>query len=224
MPPIRRFELARPASLEVIDGDFAVEEEPRVRPKTVSRRVDQAGRISILKHRYHVGRHLSGEAVTIESSDGLLHVSHNGVVVATHARRHLIDDDDRMDRRAKVSRAAQPTKGGEVLRIVDKHGSISFAGIGYRVATGSSGPPSASASSPTRSRSPLTGRCSGPIVLVMTAPRSSAPSLSHEASPGRTAMVWHRYRSQSGTRVVNLHKTPGPGQVRTLLWSSSRMS
>ena len=132
-PPIRRFELAKPVSLEVIDGDIAFEEEPPPRPKTVSRRVDRAGRISILKHRYHVGRHLAGEAVTIESTNGLLHVSHNGVVVATHARRHLIDDDDKMDRRAKVSRAALPTKGGEVLRIVDKHGSISFAGTGYRV-------------------------------------------------------------------------------------------
>jgi len=133
VPPIRRFELARPASLEVIDGDVAVEEEPAPRPKRVTRRVDRAGRISILKHRYHVGRYLAGEAVTIESAGGLLHISHNGAVVATHARRHLIDDDDKMDRRAKVTRPAQPTKGAEVLRIVDKHGSISFAGTGYRV-------------------------------------------------------------------------------------------
>jgi transposase InsO family protein len=133
VPPIRRFELARPVALEVIDGDIAPVEEQTPRPRVVSRRVDRAGRISILKHRYHVGRHLTGEAVTIESADGLLHVSHNGVVVATHARRHLIDDDDKMDRRTKVARPAQPTKGGEVLRIVDKHGSISFAGSGYRV-------------------------------------------------------------------------------------------
>ena len=134
VPPIRRFELAGVASLEVIDGDVAVEEEPPPRPKTVSRRVDRAGRISILKHRYHVGRHHTGEAVTIESSDGLLHVSHNGTVVATHARRHLIDDDDKMDRRPRhARRPGPPTKGGEVLRIVDPHGSISFAGTAYRV-------------------------------------------------------------------------------------------
>jgi hypothetical protein len=63
----------------------------------------------------------------------LLHVSHNGTVVATHARRHLIDDDDKMDRRPTAARPSQPTKGGEVLRSVDKHGSISFAGTGYRV-------------------------------------------------------------------------------------------
>ena len=108
VPPIRRFELAKPAALEVIDGDIAIEEPPPPRPKTVSRRVDRAGRISILKHRYHVGRHLAGEAVTIESRDGLLHVTHNGVVVATHARRHLVDDDDRWtgDRR-QPSRAPQ---------------------------------------------------------------------------------------------------------------------
>jgi hypothetical protein len=134
VPPIRRFELARPATLEVIDGEVEVDEQAPARPKTVGRRVDHAGRISILKHRYHVGRHLVGEAVTVESADGLLHISHNGVVVATHARRHLIDDDDRMDRRPQhVRRPQQPTQGTEVLRIVDKHGSVSFAGTGYRV-------------------------------------------------------------------------------------------
>jgi transposase InsO family protein len=134
VPPIRRFELARPAALEVIDGDIAMEEEPAPRKKVVGRRVDRAGRISILKHRYHVGRHLAGEAVTVESADGLLLITHNGVVVATHARRHLIDDDDSMDRRPQhARRPAQPTKGSQVLRIVDNFGSISFAGTGYRV-------------------------------------------------------------------------------------------
>jgi hypothetical protein len=134
VPPIRRFELARPAALEVIDGDIASEQDPTPVKKTISRRVDRAGRISILKHRYHVGRHLTGEAVTIESADGLLHISHNGVVVATHARRHLIDDDDKMDRRPQQARRpAHPTKGTEVLRIVDPHGSVSFAGKAYRV-------------------------------------------------------------------------------------------
>jgi hypothetical protein len=53
VPPIRRFEFTAPPSFEVIDGDVAVDEEPRPRPKTVGRRVDRAGRISILKHRYH---------------------------------------------------------------------------------------------------------------------------------------------------------------------------
>jgi hypothetical protein len=60
-------------------------------------------------------------------------VTHNGVVVATHARRHLREDDDKMDRRANASRPATPTKGGEVLRKVDPSGSVSFAGTCYRV-------------------------------------------------------------------------------------------
>ncbi|HEX2241496.1 MAG TPA: IS481 family transposase, partial [Actinomycetota bacterium] len=134
VPPIRRFELASPVSLEVVDGDVEADEEPVPAKKVVGRRVDRAGRISILKHRYHVGRHLAGEAVSIESADGLLHISHNGVVVGTHARRHLVDDDDKMDRRPKhARRPAEPTKGSEVLRTVDKHGAVSFAGTGYRV-------------------------------------------------------------------------------------------
>jgi transposase InsO family protein len=131
--PIRRFELAEQKQFEVIDGDVLVEEPPPPRPKVVGRRVDQHGRISILKHRYHVGRYLAGQAVSVESKDGLLHVSHNGVVVATHARRHLLEHDDKMDRRAKASRPGRPTTGGEVLRKVDPHGSVSFAGTCYRV-------------------------------------------------------------------------------------------
>lgn len=130
VPPIRRFELAAQSSFEVIDGDVALDTQPK--PKSVGRRVDHAGRISILKHRYHVGRHLTGQSVRVESKDGLLTVTHNDVVVATHARRHLIEDDDRMDRTAKV-RPARPTKGGEVLRVVDCSGSLSFAGAAYRV-------------------------------------------------------------------------------------------
>jgi transposase InsO family protein len=131
--PIRRFEFAEKKAAEVLDGEEEMELVPVHRPRIVVRRVDRAGRISILKHRYHVGRYLAGEHVSIESEDGLLHVSHNGVVIATHARRHLVDLDDKMDRRAAVSRPARPTTGGEVLRKVDGSGSVSFAGCGYRV-------------------------------------------------------------------------------------------
>ena len=133
VPPIRRFELAETHHVEVVDGAIEIEQVPEVRPRVVARRVDQAGRISILKHRYHVGRYLAGEQVAVESSDGLLHVRHNGVVIATHARRHLLDQDDKMDRRAAVSRPARPTTGPEVMRKVDGSGSVSFAGCGYRV-------------------------------------------------------------------------------------------
>jgi hypothetical protein len=132
-PPIRRFELASTGPLEVIDPDAPVEETPQPPRRIVGRRVDPAGRISILKHRYHVGRHLVGQTVSVESADGLLHVSHNGVLIATHARRHLEEEDDRMDRRAKASKPGRPTRGDEVLRRVDPSGSVSFAGTSYRV-------------------------------------------------------------------------------------------
>jgi len=131
--PIRRFELAESRSFNVISGEVDIEIEPEHRPRMVGRRVDRAGRISILKHRYHVGRHLAGQQVSVESKDGLLHVTHNGVVVATHARRHLADDDDRMDRKARAARPSRPTAGGVVLRKVDPTGSVSFAGTNYRV-------------------------------------------------------------------------------------------
>ena len=134
VPPIRRFELAEQRPVEVIDGDVEVPvQQLEPSPKLVVRRVDRAGRISILKHRYHVGRYLAGQQVAVESRDGLLHVSHNGVVIATHARRHLVDLDDKMDRRVAPSKPARPTTGGEVLRQVQSRGSVSFAGTDYRV-------------------------------------------------------------------------------------------
>lgn len=131
VPPIRRFELAKQPSFEVIDGDMVIEEQP-VTKKVVGRHVDQFGRVSILKHRYPVGRHLAGQSVAVESKDGLLYFTHNGVLVATHAKRHRAEDDDKMDRRAKL-RPARPTKGNEVLRSVDCRGAVSFAGTSYRV-------------------------------------------------------------------------------------------
>lgn len=139
VPPVRRFELMEKVAAEVVDPDAATGQGPAPPRRFVDRRVDRAGRISILKHRYHVGRHLAGQTVSVESTDGLLHVTHNGVLVATHARRHLTEDDYRMDRRAKASRPARPTTGEEVVRKVDTSGSVSFAGTSYRVGNRSVG-------------------------------------------------------------------------------------
>lgn len=130
-PPIRRFELAMPQIHEIIDGDVAIEEKLEPKTMVVGRRVDRFGRVSILKHRYHVGRYMAGETVSVESKDGHLFITHNGVLVGHHPKRHRDQDDERMDRRAKV--ASRPTHGGEVMRLVDSSGSISFAGTPYRV-------------------------------------------------------------------------------------------
>jgi len=119
VPPIRRFELVEKTSADVIDPDAPTEDVQLPVGHTVGRTVDRAGRISVLKHRYHVGRHLAGQTVAVESSGGLLHITHNGVLVATHARRHLAEDDDRMDRgsqgRTSSSthrRSRSPAQGG----------------------------------------------------------------------------------------------------------------
>jgi transposase InsO family protein len=135
VPPMRRFELAaKPSSeaFEVIDGDVA-DVDPAPPARTVKRVVDSGGRISVLTFRYHVGRHLSGCTVEVENSDGLLQVSHNGVLVATHAKRHLDDDDAKFEGRSSATRPSAPTTGSEVMRTVDPTGSVSFAGTGYRV-------------------------------------------------------------------------------------------
>jgi transposase InsO family protein len=131
LPPIRRFELIQCVTPEVIDGEVAIEKDPEPKTMIVGRTVDRFGRVSILKHRYHVGRYMAGETVSVESKDGQLFIAHNGVLVATHPRRHRAEDDDRMDRRAKAP--SLPTHGGEVMRLVDSSGNISFAGTPYRV-------------------------------------------------------------------------------------------
>src|SRR5580704_10509532 len=135
VPPIKRFELASDARapFEVIDGDETSEEPPPPPARSVRRVVDAGGRISVLSFRYHVGKHLRGCAVEVQNTDGLRHVTHNGVLVATHAKRHLDDDDARFDGRPKATRAAPHTMGVEVRRSVDNSGAVSFAGTGYRV-------------------------------------------------------------------------------------------
>ncbi|MBA3266196.1 MAG: IS481 family transposase [Nocardioidaceae bacterium] len=132
--PIKRFELAEPRSFDVISGEVETNREPAAPAKrTVTRVVDSSGRIGVLTFRYHVGRYLSGETVTVENRDGLLHVFHNGVLVASHAKRHLADDDAKFQGRPRAARPSRPTTGNEVHRIIDSSGSVSFAGTAYRV-------------------------------------------------------------------------------------------
>jgi transposase InsO family protein len=133
--PVKRFALAKPRTLDVVDGDVDIQiEAPPPSPKrTVMRRVDTCGRASILKHRYHLGRYLAGALVEVKARNGVLIFSHNGTVVATHAKRHLADDDERMYGKPKAPRPQKPTFGTEVMRLVDSHGSLSFAATQYRV-------------------------------------------------------------------------------------------
>jgi hypothetical protein len=138
VPPIRRFELADPESFEVV-----INEEPppepvediSEEPRRVTRKIGRDGRISLANFRYHVGRWLSGETVDVAITvDGLVEISHRGVLVATHARQHPPEAEPRVWRRQPRGRPVRPpTVGQSVVRKVDSSGGVSFAGVNYRV-------------------------------------------------------------------------------------------
>ena len=74
----------------------------------VTRRVGQGGRISLAKHAYHVGRWLAGETVEVAiRDDGLIEISHRGVLVASHVRRHPPEAEP-----AALRRLPEPDQSG----------------------------------------------------------------------------------------------------------------
>ena len=138
VPPIRRFELAVTEPFQVVPGDDEPPEpvpEMTVGERRVTRRVGKGGRISLANHPYHVGRWLAGETVdVVVTSDGLVEISHRGVLVATHAVRHPPEAEPEAWRRQPRARPVRPpTIGQPVVRKVDSSGNISFAGTTYRV-------------------------------------------------------------------------------------------
>jgi transposase InsO family protein len=141
VPPIERFALARP-DLTVI--------EPEDRPPPVGRQgdavvavaglrgvtrwVDQSGKIGLGGFRYHVGRFLAGELVEAICQGGLVEISHQGVLVASHAQRRPPGSKAAKTRSAPAARRPRTaTVGAPVTRLVDAGGSVSFAGATYRV-------------------------------------------------------------------------------------------
>ena len=132
--PIRRFELAEAQNFTVIDGE-ANQAETEVIPsrRSISRRVDQKGRVRIISQRYHVGFAYANTTTVVEQHEGVLNFFVNGTLIATHAKLHSTDDDAKFYGRPKATRPKKATLGVEVTRLVDTTGSVSFAGIGYRV-------------------------------------------------------------------------------------------
>jgi len=133
--PARRFALAgeeRVAPGAVLDR---VEDRPSApAPRTFTRRVSAAGRISFEDHAYHVGAWLAGEAVELTCRDGLLEIVHRGVLLAAHARRRPARAEAPLAARPPRPRQTRPqTAGRPVLRKVGSGGAISFAGTSYRV-------------------------------------------------------------------------------------------
>jgi len=139
-PPSERFALRPVDEPELVETELVEteEDEPTVAPRIapVTRRVDQAGKIHLERFAYGVGRWLAGEVVEVRLSDGLVEISHRGVVVATRARHHGADPSRTITNERAAWRASPvrpPTVGASVLRFVGSTGSISFAGWNYRV-------------------------------------------------------------------------------------------
>lgn len=110
-------------------------------PESVSttRKVGRSGKISFASELYQVGVWLDGETVEVVVEDGLVQISHRGVLVGTHAQRHHPDKESKaLRRKAKQAkpRPRQPTVGQSVTRKVDSGGGISFAGFNYKVGKG----------------------------------------------------------------------------------------
>lgn len=139
VPPARRFALAAeeappPDLVEPEEqADPFVPAEPEKR--RVQRIVSENGRIRLVGFHYHVGRFLAGEMVEAEiGEDGLIGIFHRGVLVATHARRHLPEKEPTAWQKRREPRQTKPTVVGRpVTRKVDPAGSVSFAGTNYRV-------------------------------------------------------------------------------------------
>lgn len=133
--PWERFRLANRAPAEA-EAVAEVEPDAALVP-TTTRRVGRNGLISFAAAKYRAGVWLSGQDVSVVCDGGLVQLHHNGVLIATHARRHSIDKQT-----AGLHRGTKPpprpstrpsASAVSVTRKVDIHGSVSFAGANYRV-------------------------------------------------------------------------------------------
>ena len=105
-------------------------EAPAGGARVHERRVSPEGRVSYADRRYQVGAWLAGETVTLAVRDGLLEVSHRGVLVSSHAQRRPTT----VVAPPQVRPPRPPAPGARpVLRKVGSNGGVSFAGTFYRV-------------------------------------------------------------------------------------------
>ena len=133
-PPAERFATAHPTPLEESAPVApAPEGEPGPPAPRLLRRVLVDGKVSLLNFKYHVGRYLAGQSVELVCHDGLVEVFHDAVLVATHARRHLPEQEERVLKQALAAAPKRPASDRVVVRKVDRNGSVSFAGANYRV-------------------------------------------------------------------------------------------
>jgi hypothetical protein len=143
VPPVTRFQLATveqllvPAPAELVTAQQPQATPPMVgRPAGVTRWVDPVGKIGLAGFAYHVGRVFAGELVEAVCQQGLVEISHAGVLVATHTQRRRPDHQPSTRPEAAVRRPRAATVGQPVTRVVDSGGNVSFAGTAYRAGRG----------------------------------------------------------------------------------------
>jgi transposase InsO family protein len=132
--PWERFRLATPKPVEAPTPPPVVPADPTV--PVATRRVGRNGRISFAAASYMAGVWLAGQDVTVVCDGGLVHLSHRGVLIATHARRHDPDKQTagiRWGTRPPPAPATKATASAvSVTRKVDSSGNVCFAGTTYR--------------------------------------------------------------------------------------------
>jgi transposase InsO family protein len=129
--PWERFRLANPDPAVAPTPPPADGADPS--GPVATRRVGRNGRISFAAASYRVGVWLAGQDVTVVCDGGLVQLSHRGVLIATHARRHNPDKQT-----AGLTRGARPpathkasASAVSVTRKVDASGDVCFAGTAY---------------------------------------------------------------------------------------------
>ncbi|HEY5656447.1 MAG TPA: IS481 family transposase [Myxococcota bacterium] len=134
-PPAERFSAATPRHLDDEPEMKTVSQDAKLRTPTprLLRRVLVDGKVSLLGFKYHVGRYLAGQSVELITRDGLVEIFHDSVLVATHARRHQREQEQRVQQQALAAAPSRPASDRVVVRKVDHNGTVSFAGTSYRV-------------------------------------------------------------------------------------------
>ena len=99
-------------------------------------RVGRNGLISFAAAKYRAGVWLAGQDVAVVCDGGLVHLHHNGVLIATHARRHSVEKQTAGLHRGMAPPPRPSTRPSasavSVTRKVDSAGNVCFAGANYR--------------------------------------------------------------------------------------------
>lgn len=134
--PWERFRLARPATAPAEAAQVApdVSHDPKPGGASATRKVAAKGTISFASTQYKAGRWLAGETVDVACDGGLVQIYHQGVLIATHARRHQPSKQTAGMRRNTRPPAPRPSASSvSVTRKVDSSGAVCFAGSSYPV-------------------------------------------------------------------------------------------